>query len=194
MPVALQSIMISLRILFAALLRGACADSVATQAGDAGDAGVIAFNDASQTFDSSANDATAGVGCSGDLRNVLDGNGNVIATCADNEGCAGGQCVAACTAAGASKGSLGCDYMVSTPGFDIAVRPPCFAMFVANAWPTDAQLNVDLGGVIYDVTKFGRIAEVGTPETSWAPVPASGVPAGKVAVLFLSPDPKSVFI
>ena len=56
-------------------------------------------------------------GCSGDLRNVIDGNGNVVQTCPDDQGCAGGQCVPACQAAGASKGSVGCDYVVPTPSF-----------------------------------------------------------------------------
>src|SRR4051812_5401329 len=53
-------------------------------------------------------------GCSPDLRNVLDGLGNIIQTCSPDEGCGGGQCVPACDAAGMSKGNVGCDFVVST--------------------------------------------------------------------------------
>ena len=131
-------------------------------------------------------------GCSGDLRNVIDENGVVLQTCPPDQGCAGGVCVPACDAAAASKGSVGCDYVVPTPSFYAGIKPPCFAVFVANNWPKDVKLTVTRDGVTYDVTKFGRIAAGGgTPVTSWAAVPVSGIPAGKVAVLFLSHDPAS---
>jgi hypothetical protein len=161
---------------------------------DAGSAAVVdASADTALVFDASSQDALTGARCSSDLRSVLDDQGNVIGTCPDDQGCAGGQCVAACAAAGAGHGSLGCDYVVATPSFDAKIRPPCFAMFVANAWPTDAQITVTRAGQVYDVTKFGRIAQAGTSEKSWAPVPLTGVPAGQVAVLFLSDDPTSAF-
>jgi IgGFc binding protein len=172
-----------------------CADAQATSdAGVGNDGGldVVVQQDSALAFDATG-DVLMGAGCSGDLRNVLDGQGNVIGTCSSDEGCAGGQCVAACDAAGASKGSLGCDYVVATPSFDAAIAPPCFAMFITNGWPADAQITVTRAGQSYDVTKFGRIPQVGMPETSWAPVPSTGLPAGQVAVLFLSHDPASLF-
>src|SRR4051794_5037845 len=58
-------------------------------------------------FTDDGGDASSGQACSGDLRSVLDSTGNIIKTCAAEEGCAGGQCVAACDAAAASQGSLG---------------------------------------------------------------------------------------
>ncbi len=176
----------------AAIGIAACAQPFAIM-GDGGGAGDAGTADVALSFDSGGSDALSGAGCSGDLRNVLDGQGNVIGTCPPDEGCAGGMCVAACVAAGASKGSLGCDYVVATPSFDAAIRPPCFAMFVANTWPTDAQVTVSRAGQTYDVTKFGRIPQVGMPETSWPPVPSTGIPAAQVAVLFLSHDPASLF-
>ena len=132
------------------------------------------------------------LGCSGDLRNVIDGNGAVQQQCGNTEGCAGGKCIGACDAAGFSKGSVGCDYVVATPGFYANILPPCFAVFIANNWPIDVPITVDRGGKTYPVSAFGRIAQAGTPATSWAPIPAGGVPPGKVGILFMDDDPNSV--
>jgi hypothetical protein len=137
-------------------------------------------------------DAAVGTACSGDLRSVIDSSGNVVATCPADEGCAGGKCVPACQAAGASKGSVGCDYVISTPSFYYPDKPPCFALFVANNWPKDVVVSVTRSGTTYDVTKFGRIAQSGQPVTSWATVPSTGIPPGDVAVLFMSHDPAAV--
>ena len=49
--------------------------------------------------------------------NVVDADGNLIMSCPAEQGCANGQCVAACAAAGASQGTVGCDFMVGTPSF-----------------------------------------------------------------------------
>ena len=130
-------------------------------------------------------------GCSGDLRNVIDENGNVVSTCPPDQGCAAGICVPACQAAAASKGSIGCDYVVPTPSFYAFIKPPCFAVFIANNWPSDVKLTVSRDGTTYNVTQFGRIAGPGAA-TTWAAVPSTGVPPGKVAVLFMSHDPASV--
>ena len=130
--------------------------------------------------------------CTGDLRNIIDENGNLVMTCPNDQGCANGQCVPACSAAAASKGSIGCDYQVATPSFYAGIKPPCFAVFLANNWPSDAKVTVSRGGTNYNVTQFGRIAANGVPESSWQPVPANGIPPGKVAVLFMSHDPASV--
>jgi len=132
-------------------------------------------------------------GCSGDLRNVVDvDNGTVVQTCPDDQGCAGGMCVPACSAAAASKGSVGCDFVVPTPSFYAYIKPPCFAIFLANNWPKDVKVSVSRGGTSYNVQQFGRIAQPGTPATSWQAVPPTGIPPGKVAVLFMSHDPASV--
>ncbi len=131
------------------------------------------------------------LGCSGDLRDVIDEQGVVQMTCPVDEGCAGGKCVPACDAAAASKGSVGCDYVVPTPSFYANIKPPCFAVFVANNWPKDVKLTITRGGTSYDATQFGRIPQSGTPATSWPAVPSTGVPPGKVAILFMSDDPNS---
>ncbi len=149
--------------------------------------------DATNPFgDSGSKDSGGGAGCSGDLRSVIDSNGNVIQTCPPDQGCAGGVCVAACSAASASKGSVGCDYVVSTPAFYYPDKPPCFAAFVANNWPKDVNVTVTRLGTTYDVTKFGRIAQAGVAASSWAAIPSTGIPPGDVGVLFMSHDPNSV--
>ena len=130
--------------------------------------------------------------CSGDLQQVVDQNGNLIMTCPPDQGCAGGQCVPACQAAAANKGTIGCDFMQATPSFYTTIAPPCWAVFIANNWGKAATISVTRGGMSYDVTTFGRIAVAGQPETSWQTVPATGLPVGQVAVLFMSSDPSSV--
>lgn len=127
--------------------------------------------------------------CSGDLQSVLRDDGTLVEKCAPDQGCSAGKCIAACDAAGAAKGSLGCDYVIATPAFHRSLLDPCFAVFVANAWGKDAKLTVSRAGVTYDVTQFGRIPQPGAAEASWPTVPATGLPAGQVAVLFLSSDP-----
>jgi hypothetical protein len=142
-------------------------------------------------YDGGNTEAGQQYGCSGDLRNVIDSNGTVISTCPDDQGCAGGTCVPACQAAGASKGTVGCDYVVPTPSFYTGIKPPCFAIFVANNWPKAVNITVQRGGTNYNVTQFGRIPQSGVAATSWAAVPSTGLPPGDVAVLFMSQDPNS---
>ena len=131
------------------------------------------------------------VGCSPDLKQVVDEQGNVLETCGPDEGCANGMCVPACDAAAASKGSIGCDYLLSTPYFYVGIAPPCFAAFVTNNWDKDVTISVSRGGQSYDATQFSRIAQADPNAASWPPLPATGLPPGEVAVVFLSQDPAS---
>jgi hypothetical protein len=135
--------------------------------------------------------SSPGVGCSADLRSVVDGEGHSVQTCPADQGCAGGRCVAACDAAAASHGNVGCDFLVSTPSFYEADEPPCFAVFLANNWPRDAHVTVTRSGQTFDPTQFGRIPDGTADATGWPALSASGVPNTKVAVLFMSHDPSS---
>lgn len=150
------------------------------------DAASVAFDDAAFT-----GDASGPLGCSSDLQSITDGAGNVIAQCAPDEGCAAGQCIAACDAAAANHGNVGCDFIVSTPSFYEADQPPCFAVFLANNWPHDAKITVTRGGQSFDVTQFGKIPDGSANAATWPAVPASGVASSDVAVLFMSQDPNS---
>jgi len=137
---------------------------------------------------------TAGkLACSADLRSVIDATGKPVTTCPPDQGCSGGVCVPACTAASDSKGNVGCDFRMATPLAYGTTLPPCFAVVLANTWPRPAKITVERGGTTYDVTKFGRIPINGKPATEWTPVPADGIPADQVGVLFLSSHPDSVF-
>jgi hypothetical protein len=136
--------------------------------------------------------ASNGLACSGDLQSVINAStGAVVTACPSDQGCAGGKCVAACDAAQASRGTIGCDYVVATPSFYVGEPSPCFAIFVANGWSKAVTITVERGGTPYDVTTFGRIAAAGSSATSWAAVPATGLPPGQVAVLFMSSDPSA---
>jgi hypothetical protein len=130
--------------------------------------------------------------CSADLQSVVDDKGNVVATCPPDQGCYDGRCIsAACDAAGKSHGSVGCDFVVSTPTFYADDGGPCYAVFLANAWGKPVHITASYAGQALDVTKFGRIPD-GTPNAAaWPAVPASGVPVNEVAVLFMSGDPNS---
>jgi hypothetical protein len=132
-----------------------------------------------------------GVACSSDLHNVLDGSGNVIETCPNDQGCAAGACVPACQAAAASQGSVGCDFVVATPSFFPGITPPCFAVFLANNWPIDSVVTVSRSGMTYDPATFGRVPDGTANAASWPPIPATGVASSNVGVIFLGSDPNS---
>ncbi|HEY1557352.1 MAG TPA: IgGFc-binding protein [Kofleriaceae bacterium] len=133
----------------------------------------------------------SGAACSSDLHNVLDMNGNVIQTCPDDQGCAAGMCVPACDAAAASQGSVGCDFVVSTPSFYTSIAPPCFAVFLANNWPLDSVVTISRAGTNYDPATYGRVPD-GTPNAaSWPTVSPTGIASSNVGVLFLDADPSS---
>ena len=132
-------------------------------------------------------------GCSSDLQSITDPAGDVLQMCPPSQGCYNGQCIAACDAAAMTKGNVGCDFLAATPAFYPDITPPCFAVFLANNWSSAIHINVTRAGTSYDATQFARIATGATPDaTLWTTVPATGLPPGQVAVLFLSSDPNSV--
>ncbi len=152
--------------------------------GQAGEGGGLFFD--------AGGDASSAFECSPDLRSVIDEAGQVVQVCPADQGCLAGACAPACEAAAASKGNVGCDFHVATPGTYPPALPPCFAVFVTNTWPRPAKLAISRAGQSYDITSFGRIPQNGMPESSWPAVPAEGIPEGEVAVLFLSHDPNSI--
>jgi hypothetical protein len=145
--------------------------------------------------DAGKTDAGGATICSPDLHSILDSNGNVVQTCPPDQGCGSGGCVPACQAAAEAHGSIGCDFMVATPSFFAGLQPtyssPCFAIFIANNWGKDTVITVDRNGTSYDPSAkgFGRISATGTQPASWSTIPTSGVPQGKVAVLFMDDNP-----
>ena len=166
-----------------ALITAACGP---TKPGNGGDGGSGGGGDGGN-----GDGGLVGVACSSDLHSVLDGNGNVIGTCPDDQGCASGVCVPACQAAAASQGSVGCDFVVATPSFYTPDRPPCFAAFLANNWPEDTMVTIERDGTSYDPTMFGRVPDGTADVTGWATIPATGIATSSVGVVFLSSDPNA---
>jgi hypothetical protein len=153
-------------------------------AGSGGDPGAIDVPDAS------ARPLTGG-GCSADLRSIVDADGKVVQACGADQGCAAGACIRACDAAASARGSLGCDFVVSTPSWVLGLTQPCFAVFVTNAWSRSVSISVTRAGQTLDVTRFARLPTTGSDATAWPSLPASGLPPDQIAVLFLSSDPQS---
>jgi hypothetical protein len=141
-------------------------------------------------------DGTAGDGpigcavhCSSDLHNVVDCNNNVITMCPADQGCDGTMCVPACQSATDNKSTIGCDYYSVTPDVISPGPGACFAAYIANTWTTPVTLTVDYGSQTLDPTMFSYIPS-GTGESiTYAPLPATGIPAGGVAIVFLDADP-----
>ena len=132
--------------------------------------------------------------CSADLQSIVDANGNVITMCPSDQGCSGGVCVPACTAASSSQGSIGCDFFAPDPPFydngqGSSYDGSCYAVFVANTWGRAAQITVSRAGQTFNMTQFGYIPSGIIPNITYNPVPATGVPPGEVGILFLSHKP-----
>ncbi|APR81529.1 Hypothetical protein A7982_06878 [Minicystis rosea] len=159
--------------------------------GQGGSTGIGSFVSSS----GSGTGGAGGVGCSADLQSVVDGNGTVLESCPADQGCFQGACVGACDAAAESHGSLGCTFWAPDPPFlsngvyAPNLNGPCYAVFLANAWGRPAKITVSRGGQSFDVTSFGRIPKGVGPSTTYAPIPATGLPPDEVAVLFLSHNP-----
>jgi hypothetical protein len=136
------------------------------------------------------------LGCSQDLKSVVDlDTEEVVETCPPDQGCLDGECVAACDAADASQGSMGCGFYVPTSPFYANGNPsaqtsgPCHAVMIANPWDQPAIIDLSYEGVDYDVTLVGRIPNGVSAATVYDPIPATGIPPGDVAVVFLSHRP-----
>jgi hypothetical protein len=131
--------------------------------------------------------------CSDDLRQILDSDLMVLATCEPGTACHGGACIEMCHAAGLSRGSIGCEYYVPTPPFyanqsggGTTLDGACHAVMIANAWDTPAQLQLSFFGQDYDYVAHARIPTGIGPNVIYNPIPPDGIPAGQVAILFLS--------
>ena len=125
------------------------------------------------------------VGCSGDLHNVVDCNGNVVLACPPDKGCApGGTCVDACDAAKQNKSSVGCEYFaLSATDF---TGQTCFAAFVANTWGSPVTVAVERGGA--PLTGIAYAPQGGDKNLTYAPLANNTIPTGGVGILFLSDD------
>jgi hypothetical protein len=127
--------------------------------------------------------------CDSDLKSVVDCEGRLVAECADGDACLDGACVEdACAAALASQTSVGCDYWAIKPDQSIdSARVACFAVVVANTWDTALTLEVTFQGESLSERPFVHLPRGQGLELSYeAYDPATGVPPGDVAILFLA--------
>ena len=125
--------------------------------------------------------------CSPDFHQVVDCHGVVLEECSGDEGCdlSAGTCTNACEAAENNKQSVGCEYFAT----DMDQYQPtyCFAAFVANTWNTPVHIDVSYDGNPLAVESFARIPDGQGPALTYAPYDSvAGLPAGEVAILFLS--------
>ncbi|HEY1697906.1 MAG TPA: IgGFc-binding protein [Polyangiaceae bacterium] len=152
--------------------------------------------------DGATGDAAPGcTTCSSDLHQILDcaTPPHVVSTCPDDQGCGtNGQCVAPCDAAVANKSSIGCDYYsIPADGWsNIPINPEvalegasdgsCFAAFVTNTWGTPMTVSLEFAGTTIDAAPHAYIPQGSGASLTYAPVPSTGIPAGKMAIVFLS--------
>lgn len=130
--------------------------------------------------------------CSDDLHSVVDEQGVVLETCPAEQGCANGACVPACDSAASIQANFGCQFVVPTPPAYPPALPPCFAVFLANTWGHPSKVTLSRGGMAIDTSVALRLATPGVAPKDWPPVPAEGIPADGVGVLFLSSDPNAI--
>jgi len=140
-------------------------------------------------FDAGSGGAGGGCGspCSPDFHHVLDCNGTIVETCTGTEGCdpSTGTCANACEVAETNQHSVGCEYYATF--MHNIWSNVCFAVFVANTWNTPAHITVEYGGNTLPVESFAHIPQGNGPGLTYSPYSAaSGIPAGEVAILFLS--------
>ncbi len=127
------------------------------------------------------------VNCSSDLHDVLDGQGNVVATCPPDQGCGpNGTCVPACDSATANKSTIGCEYYSVDPDIIKEGLGACYAAYIANTWDAPITINVERGGVSYNPTTFARVPSGTGLNLTYAPLPNGQLAPGQVAILFLS--------
>jgi hypothetical protein len=90
--------------------------------------------------------------------------------------------------------SNGCEFYAVEMDLVEEAQGSCYAVFVVNQWQTGqpAKLEVDLGGVTLPIEQFARIPTGTGTGIVYAPFSEEeGLPPNKVAILFLSRDPKA---
>lgn len=147
--------------------------------GDAGDNGdAVGGDDGNSACPSS---------CSADLHDVVDCNGNVLATCPPDMGCgANGVCVPACQSAADNKSTIGCDYYAISPEIISAGFGACFAAFIANTWGYPISINVERDGQTFPLDGFARVPAGQGQGLTYAPLTNGMLQPNEVAILFLA--------
>ncbi len=165
---------------------GSTGSGTGGSAGAVGAGGQGAIFDASDDFD----EASCTPHCSADHRAILGCGETVVQSCAATDLCADAQCLPACDAAAKLRSSVGCEYWpVMMQGYGEAIGG-CFAVVVANTWPTAAHVSFEFKGAPLDPTAFGALPSGSGTSLQYAPYqPTDGIPANEVGIFFLAgPD------
>jgi len=131
------------------------------------------------------------LGCSADLKRVVDCNGETVTACEADDVCINASCVANpwCAAAAEARGSIGCDFWAVKPDTVVpeAADFACFATLIANTWDSPVHIEASRDGEAF--TDFIYIPQGQGADLSYTAYdPDAGLGVGEVAVLFLSDD------
>jgi IgGFc binding protein len=128
--------------------------------------------------------------CSGDLHDVLCGDGTVAQTCPPDQGCAAGVCVPACQAASADKTTIGCEYWTLYPDMYSADEGDCLAVYIANTWGSPVTLAVEYNNSPLTGIAQAAVLPSGSGQAiTYTPLPSGQIPADQVAIVFLAGTP-----
>ncbi len=147
--------------------------------------GPSAGDDASPGVDAGP-DVQCPLRCSADLRQVLDCEDRVVEACGGADACntTTTSCTNACLTAEGTRSSIGCDYYAVH--MDTFQPNYCFAAFIANTWSAPAKISIEYDGQVRAAESFVRLPVGSGPDLTYAPYdPATGLPPGEVAVVFL---------
>jgi len=112
-----------------------------------------------------------------------------------NDGSCAAACVNPCVDTLGQNTSNGCDFYALEVDTADEVAGACYAVFIINQWKTGqpARIDVNYGGQDLPVADFARIPYGQGLDVAYAPYDATlGLPAGEVAILFLSRDPAAL--
>lgn len=143
------------------------------------------------TGDSGPPEAAAScIHCSRNLKQVLDGcedagEPKVIETCGEDQGCGGGRCVDACTAAALENGSVGCDFWTLPPTTDTPSRGACFTAIVTNTWDRGVTVSAEYDGGPLDISKSIYVARRENEQPVYTRLEGP-LPPGEVGLVFLA--------
>jgi hypothetical protein len=136
--------------------------------------------------------------CSADLHQILDcATHRVLQTCPSSQACSPtAGCVAPCQGAAANKSSVGCEYYALNPdAFSPVPDNPvvqnsqagsCYAVFVANTWPSAVTVDVEFNGQTLDLSKSAYLPQGSGTGLSYAPLSGNTIPPNQVAIVFLA--------
>jgi hypothetical protein len=125
--------------------------------------------------------------------------GQRIIQCSSIEQCeereSGAQCVNPCLDSLGNDTSNGCEFYAVEMDTTQEAEGVCYAVFIVNEWKSGepAKIAVDLAGQTLPVAQFARLPSGHGTNVAYADYDATkGLPAGEVAILFLSRDPNAV--